>query len=173
MREQNARMLATELKQSLRLVVNGLEYEVDAKPYELLSDVLRDKIGLTGTKRGCDYGGCGCCTVLVDDEAVYSCMMPVRKVVGKQITTIEGLGGERGSLHPIQQAFLDHFGFQCGYCTPGVIMSSAALLRKNSNPTLEEIKEAISGNLCRCTGYLKIFESIKAAAEIMKKDSLK
>jgi carbon-monoxide dehydrogenase small subunit len=100
-------------------------------------------------------------------------MMPVRKVVGKKITTIEGLGGESGSLHPIQQAFLDHFGFQCGYCTPGVIMSSAALLRKNLNPTLEEIKEAISGNLCRCTGYLKIFESIKAAAEIMKKETLK
>ena len=166
-------MLAVESTQRLQLMVNGLMYDVDVRPYELLSDVLRDKIILTGTKRGCDYGGCGCCTVLVDDEPVYSCMMPVRKVVGKKITTIEGLSGDNGGLHPVQQAFIDHFGFQCGYCTPGLILSTVTLLRKNLNPTLEEVKEAISGNLCRCTGYLKIFESIQAAAEMMRKDKSK
>ncbi len=152
----------------MRLEINGLTYEVDVRPYALLSDVLRDMLGMTGTKRGCDYGGCGCCTVLVDDEAVYSCMMPVMRVVGKKITTVEGLSdGER--LHPVQKGFIDCFGFQCGYCTPGFIMSAVALLRRNPRPSLDEIKEAIAGNLCRCTGYLKIFESIQAASDMMTK----
>ena len=151
----------------LRLNINDQFYDVEVEPYELLSDVLRDKLGLIGTKRGCDYGGCGCCTVMIDDEAVYSCMTPVARLVGKKITTIEGLG-DRDNLHPVQKAFIDHFGFQCGYCTPGFIMSAVALLKKNINPTLNEIKEAVSGNLCRCTGYLKIFESIQAAAETMR-----
>ena len=151
----------------LRLNINDQFYDVEVEPYELLSDVLRDKLGLIGTKRGCDYGGCGCCTVMIDDEAVYSCMTPVARLVGKKITTIEGLG-DRNNLHPVQKAFIDHFGFQCGYCTPGFIMSAVALLKKNINPTLDEIKEAVSGNLCRCTGYLKIFESIQAAAETMR-----
>lgn len=160
-------MSATEAG-TLRLTINGINYDVETKPYDLLLDVLRDKLRLTGTKRGCDYGGCGCCTVLVDDEATYSCMMPVHRLVGKKITTIEGLS-KGDELHPLQQAFIDHFGFQCGYCTPGFIMSAAALLRKTPNPTLDEIKEAVAGNLCRCTGYLKIFESIEAAAEIVRK----
>jgi carbon-monoxide dehydrogenase small subunit len=152
----------------MRLTINGETYEVETGPYDLLADILHDKLGMKGTKRGCDYGGCGCCTTLVDNEAVYSCMTPVRMLVGKKITTIEGLS-EGAELHPIQRAFIDHFGFQCGYCTPGFIMSAAALLHRKPNPTTDEIKEAIAGNLCRCTGYLKIIESIEAAARIMRK----
>jgi aerobic carbon-monoxide dehydrogenase small subunit len=150
-----------------KLLVNGSEYIVDVEPYDLLSEVLRYKIGLTGTKRGCDYGGCGTCSVLIDGEARYSCMTPVMRAIGKRITTIEGLE-EDGKLHPVQQAFIDHFGFQCGYCTPGMIMASVALLNKNRDPNEQEIREGLGGVLCRCTGYMKIIESVKAAAGTMK-----
>ncbi len=160
--------MATELSltRNVKLNVNGAEYLVDIQPYDLLADTLRNKIGLIGTKRGCDFGGCGCCSVLIDGEIRYSCMTPVMRVVGRKITTIEGLE-KNGKLHPVQQAFIDHFGFQCGYCTPGMIMASVALLEHNSAPTEGEIREGLGGVLCRCTGYMKIIESVKAAAEVM------
>ena len=152
------------------LNINDAEYTVDIQPYELLADVLRDRIGLTGTKRGCDYGGCGCCSVIIDGEARYACMTPVMRVIGKKVTTVEGLEKD-GKLHPVQQGFIDHFGFQCGYCTPGMIMASVALLERNVRPTDDEIREALGGVLCRCTGYMKIIESVQAASEVMSQGS--
>jgi aerobic carbon-monoxide dehydrogenase small subunit len=152
----------------VRLLVNKSVYEVEVEPYDLLSEVLRNKLGLTGTKRGCDYGGCGCCSVLMDGELRYSCMTPVMRAVGKEITTVEGLEGDDG-LHPVQQAFIEHFGFQCGYCTPGMIMASVALVNNNKDPSEKEIREALGGVLCRCTGYMKIIESVKAAAEASRR----
>lgn len=152
----------------IKLNINGSDYMVELESgYELLSDVLRDKLGLTGTKRGCDYGGCGCCSVMVDGEITYSCMKPVIRTVGKRITTIEGLEKD-GVLNPVQQGFVDHFAFQCGYCTPGMIMSGTALLEHNPHPSDEEIKAGIEGVICRCTGYLKIIEAIRAAADSKK-----
>ena len=152
----------------IKLNVNGSDYFVDLeKGYELLSEVLRDKLGLTGTKRGCDYGGCGCCSLIIDDELVYSCMMPAIRAAGKKIRTIEGLEKE-GVLSPVQQGFVDHFAFQCGYCTPGMIMSGTALLEQNPNPSEDDIREGIGGVICRCTGYIKIIEAIKAASEAKK-----
>lgn len=153
----------------VKLRVNGSEYKVDIEPYDLLSEVLRNNLGLTGTKRGCDYGGCGCCSVLVDGELRYSCMTPVVRVEGKEITTVEGLAKD-GVLHPVQQAFIDHFGFQCGYCTPGMIMASVALLNRNKGPDEQQIREGLGGVLCRCTGYMKIVESVRAAAETIRKE---
>jgi carbon-monoxide dehydrogenase small subunit len=135
-------------------------------PYRTLLEVLREDLGLTGTKEGCGLGECGACTVLMDGRAINSCLVLAAEADGREITTIEGLAdGDR--LHPIQQAFVDHGGLQCGFCTPGMIMSAKALLDKNPHPTEEEIKQGITGNLCRCTGYTKIIESIKAAAEKM------
>jgi carbon-monoxide dehydrogenase small subunit len=157
----------TIMAKRVKLLVNKSEYNVDVEPYDLLSEVLRYKLGLTGTKRGCDYGGCGCCSVLVDGEVRYSCMTPVMRVEGKQITTVEGLEKD-GKLHPVQQAFIDHFGFQCGYCTPGMIMASVSLLSEDKDPSEDEIREGLGGVLCRCTGYMKIIESVRAAAETMK-----
>jgi aerobic-type carbon monoxide dehydrogenase small subunit (CoxS/CutS family) len=145
------------------MVVNGKEYFVDTTPYLSLLDALRDSLALTGTKRGCDYGGCGACTVIVDDHVVYSCMTPVWRTVGRGIRTIEGISdGER--LHPVQKAFIDNFGFECGYCTPGLIMSTVSLLGRNRNPSDADIKNAIAGHICRCTGYTKIIDAVKAAA---------
>lgn len=152
----------------IKLNVNGSDYFVDLeKGYELLSEVLRDRLGLTGTKRGCDYGGCGCCSLIIDNDLVYSCMMPAIRAAGKRIRTIEGLEKE-GVLSPVQQGFVDHFAFQCGYCTPGMIMSGTALLEQNPNPTDDDIREGIGGVICRCTGYIKIIEAIKAASETKK-----
>ena len=151
-------------------MVNESEYVVAVDPYDLLSEVIRTKLGLTGTKRGCDYGGCGCCSVIVDGEPRYSCMTPVLQVADKKITTIEGLTKD-GKLHPVQKAFIDQFGFQCGYCTPGMIMASVALLERKNNPDDAEIKEALGGVLCRCTGYMKIIESVKAAAAAMRDET--
>jgi carbon-monoxide dehydrogenase small subunit len=152
----------------IKLNVNGSDYFVDLeKGYELLSEVLRDRLGLTGTKRGCDFGGCGCCSLMIDNELFYSCMMPAIRAVGKKITTIEGLEKD-GVLSAVQQGFVDHFAFQCGYCTPGMIMSGTALLAEIPNPTEDQIKEGIGGVICRCTGYVKIIEAIKAASEAKK-----
>jgi len=148
----------------IKLNVNGNEYEVAVKPYERLIDVIRDKMGLTGTKRGCDYGGCGACTVLVDGKAVCSCMVIAPWAEGKHITTIEGLVKD-GKLHPLQEAFIERGAIQCGYCTPGMILTAKALLDENPSPTEEQVRKYISGNLCRCTGYVKIVEAILAAAE--------
>jgi carbon-monoxide dehydrogenase small subunit len=133
----------------------------------MLSDLLRDDLNLTGTKRGCETGVCGACTVLVDGRAIKSCLMLALQVRGREVTTIEGLRGKDGALHPIQQAFLEHGGLQCGYCTPGFIMMSAELLRRTPRPSAHEVRAGLNGNLCRCTGYSGIIESILAAAEEM------
>ena len=151
------------MKQKMELKVNGKKYEVYAEPWRTLLHVLREEIGLTGVKSGCEEGECGACTVLVDGKAVNSCLMLAPQAQGKEITTIEGLEGEKG-LHPLQQAFVDHFGIQCGYCSPGMLLSAKALLDVNPHPTEEEVREALSGNLCRCTGYIKIVEAVLAAS---------
>ncbi len=143
------------------LKVNGKNYDTVVEPSASLAKVLREKLGLTGTKQGCDYGGCGSCTVLLDGRAIYSCMMPAIKAEGKEITTAEGLA-EDGRLAPIQEAFVEHGAVQCGFCTPGMLMSVKALLDQSSKHTETEIREAIVGNLCRCTGYKKIVEAVMA-----------
>ena len=147
----------------LRLHVNGAEREVAAHPSERLLDVLRDKLGLTGTKEGCGTGQCGSCTILLDGRAVTSCMMFVADAVGHEITTIEGISSN-GGLHPLQAAFLKYGAVQCGFCTPGMILAAKALLDANPDPSVEEIDAALAGNLCRCTGYRKIREAVQAAA---------
>jgi len=157
------------MKQEIRLQVNGDFYDVFVKPSETLLDVLRDKLGLMGTKKSCDVGDCGACTVLLDGEPVTSCLTLAVSARGKAITTIEGVA-EGQNLHPIQKAFVEHGAIQCGYCTPGMIMTAKAFLEENPDPTEEGIKEAISGNLCRCTGYVKIIEAIKAAAQIIQEE---
>lgn len=150
----------------VKLTVNGTSYELSVQPWEALVEVIRDNLGLTGTKEGCGLGECGACTVIMDGKTVNSCLVLAVEADGKQITTIEGLA-DGDKLHPIQEAFVEHGGLQCGFCTPGMIMSAKALLDENPNPTEEEIRRGIAGNLCRCTGYTKIIESIKAAAKNM------
>lgn len=151
----------------ISFTLNGEERTVEIQPFETLAYVLRERLGLTGTKIGCEEGECGACTVIVNGKAVTSCIYPAMKVDGAKVETIEGLAsGEK--LHPIQEAFIEHFAVQCGYCTPGFIMSTKALLDKNPSPSDEEIKEAIAGNLCRCTGYYQIMDAIKAAVAKMK-----
>jgi len=154
-------------KHAVSCTVNGEDQVVEVLASRLLSDMLRDDLNLTGTKRGCETGICGACTVLVDGKAVKSCLTLAIQVRGRKVTTIEGLRHENGELHPLQQAFIDHMGLQCGYCTPGFIMMACAMLGRTPNPTREEIRAGLSGNLCRCTGYMSIVESIKAAAEKM------
>lgn len=151
-------------KKLLRLRVNGEDHELYSEPWHTLNEVLRYELALTGTKRGCEVGYCGCCTVLVDGRAVKSCVVLARHVQGKEITTIEGLA-RNGELDPLQQAFIDHFSVQCGFCSPGMLMSARALLNENPHPTGDEIKEAITGNFCRCTGYKKIVEAIEDVAK--------
>lgn len=150
----------------LTMTVNGQTATVHIQADELLVDVLRDRLGLIGTKIGCNEGECGACTVIMDGQAVLSCLIPALRAQGRQITTIEGLSNG-DTLHPLQQAFLDHGAVQCGYCIPGFILSAKALLDVNPHPTREEIKEAIAGNLCRCTGYVKIIEAIESVVASM------
>jgi carbon-monoxide dehydrogenase small subunit len=150
----------------INITVNNQSYRLSVPPRRTLLEIIREDLGLTGTKEGCGLGECGACIVLMDGQAINSCLVLAAEADGKEITTIEGLA-DGDKLHPIQQAFVDHGGLQCGFCTPGMIMSAKALLDENPTPTEEEIKQAISGNLCRCTGYTKIIESIKAAAENM------
>lgn len=152
------------MKYPITLNVNGQTYNVDIEPTRLLVDVIRYDLGLTGTKEGCSVGVCGACTVLVDGKMVSSCLMPGVSANGSQITTVEGLA-QREELLPIQQAFIDHGGFQCGICTSGQVVAAKALLDAIPHPTDDDIKEWMLGNLCRCTGYSKILESIKAAAD--------
>jgi carbon-monoxide dehydrogenase small subunit len=154
------------MKQFITLRINGEDHEVAASPNRTLLEVLREDLALTGTKEGCDDGVCGTCTVLVNGKPVRACLLLAIQAQGSQITTIEGLAeGER--LHPIQQAFIDHGAIQCGYCTPGMILAAKALLEETAQPTDQEIKRAISGNFCRCTGYNKIVEAIGSAARII------
>lgn len=145
--------------------LNGRDMSVEVLPNTLLVDLLRDILGLKGTKVGCREGECGVCAVLLDGEAVNSCILPAAKVGGKSVVTIEGLVKEDGQLHPIQQAFISEGAVQCGFCTPGMIMNAKALLDKNPEPNDREIRQGISGVLCRCTGYQKIVQAIKAASQ--------
>jgi carbon-monoxide dehydrogenase small subunit len=151
------------LKTQVGLKVNGFEYDLLIEPHWTLLDVLRDAIGLTGTKEGCGKGECGACTVIMDGEAVLSCLVLAIQAQGKNILTIEGLAQE-GRLDSLQDAFVKYGAIQCGYCSPGMIMTSKALLSKNPHPTEDEIKTALSGNLCRCTGYVKIVEAVRNAS---------
>jgi carbon-monoxide dehydrogenase small subunit len=151
----------------VRLKVNGVEYERKVEPRRLLADFLREELGLTGTHVGCEHGICGACTVLLNGESVRSCLMFAIQVSGTEIFTVEGLSRD-GKLHPLQEAFREHYGLQCGFCTPGFLMTAYDLLQTNTEPTEEEIRHALSGNLCRCTGYQVIVESIHAAAVKMR-----
>lgn len=145
--------------------VNGIDRDVESPPVRRLLDVLREDLRLTGTKEGCGEGECGACSVIVDGKVINSCLVPVCQVQGASILTVEGLARD-GQLDPLQQAFLECGGAQCGICTPGMLIAARALLEANSQPTRDEIKEAIAGNLCRCTGYTKIIEAIEQAAEM-------
>ena len=156
------------MKKVITFTLNGHEISAEAESHRMLLYVLRETFQLTGTKEGCGQGECGTCTVLVDGLNVNSCIYPAFEVEGKSVTTIEGLVGEGNKLHPIQQSFVDNGGIQCGFCTPGMIMSAKALLDENPNPTEEEIRKAIAGNLCRCTGYVQIVDAITKAAKSPK-----
>lgn len=147
--------------------VNGVARELQPPPMKRLLDVLREDLRLTGTKEGCGEGECGACSVIVDGEVINSCLVPVCQVNGSNILTVEGLAHD-GRLDPIQQAFLEFGGAQCGICTPGMLIAARALLDENARPSRDEIKEAIAGNLCRCTGYVKIIDAIERAAEMMQ-----
>ena len=151
------------MKQVIQLDVNDNLYDVIVTPRDVLVDVLRKQLGFTGTKKGCGHGDCGTCTVLVDGKPILSCLTLAIACQGKKIVTIEGLE-KHGTLDPLQQAFVDEGAVQCGFCTPGMIMSARALLNRNPHPERDEIKRAIAGNLCRCTGYVKIVEAIEAVA---------
>jgi xanthine dehydrogenase YagT iron-sulfur-binding subunit len=152
----------------LLLRVNGVEHKLAIEPRTTLADALRVELGMTGTKVSCDRGSCSACTVWIDDVPVCACTTFALDAVGREVTTVEGLA--RGDLlHPVQQAFIDHDAMQCGFCTPGMVMSCAALLRRNPNPTLEDVRTATSGNLCRCGTYPKVFEATLAAAGVAKK----
>ncbi|WP_300459407.1 2Fe-2S iron-sulfur cluster-binding protein [Desulfobacula sp.] len=157
-------MTETIGKTKLTFTVNGRETEVLVDPSWTLLRVLRESLGLTGTKRGCEEGDCGLCTVIMEDRAVDSCLVMALQAQGKTVETIEGMGHEH-ALHPLQKAFIEEGAVQCGFCTPGMIMSSEALLRQNTHPTVEEIKVGLSGNLCRCTGYTKIFKAVAKGSE--------
>jgi aerobic carbon-monoxide dehydrogenase small subunit len=154
------------MKHKVVTTVNGNPQEHEVEPRLLLVHYLRDVVGLTGTHIGCDTSQCGACTILVDGKAVKSCTMFAVQAEGRNLTTIEGLAQD-GQLHPLQQAFWDEHGLQCGYCTPGFIMAAAYLLSQNSNPTDDEIRKGLEGNLCRCTGYVNIVKSVRAAAKAM------
>jgi len=153
------------MKQLIKLKVNGVEEEVMIEPWWSLARVLREELNLTGTKIGCETGDCGSCTILIDGKAVKSCLYLALKARGKDILTIEGLRDENGELHPLQKAFIEHFAIQCGYCTPGMILAAKALLDENSHPTEEEVAKGLDGNLCRCTGYVKIVGAVLAAKD--------
>jgi carbon-monoxide dehydrogenase small subunit len=152
------------MKRILKLHVNGEDYEVLTEIHKTLLEVLREDLGLTGTKRGCDLGTCGACTVLIEGKPYLSCLTLAVDVQGKKILTIEGLAKE-GELHPLQKVFVEKGAIQCGFCTPGMILTSKAFLDENPHPSEGEVKKAISGNLCRCTGYVKIVEAILSVAE--------
>lgn len=147
----------------VQITVNGVKHRIPIEGHDWLLDVLRDRFDLKGAKRGCDYGGCGACTVIVDGAAVYSCMMPIARAAGRKIITVEGLA-RNGELHPLQKAFLERGAAQCGFCTSGMLMAAKALLHARAAPTEADVRYGIAGNLCRCTGYKKIVEAILSVA---------
>jgi len=151
----------------IEVTVNGVRHKLRVKPWDTLLDVIRDQLGLTGTKEGCGLGECGACTVMMDGKTVNSCLVLAPEADGKEIMTVEGLAKE-DKLHPIQEAFIECGGLQCGFCTPGMVISTKALLDENPDPSEEEIRRGIAGNFCRCTGYTKIFESIKVASRKLR-----
>jgi carbon-monoxide dehydrogenase small subunit len=151
--------------------VNGGEFERQVEPRLLLSDFLRHELGLTGTHVGCEHGVCGACTVLFDGEPLRSCLLLAVQAEGRQITTVEGLEPSPRELHPLQQAFWEAHGLQCGFCTPGILMTMVPFLEENADPSEREVREALSGNLCRCTGYQHIVDAVKLAAEKLRSDS--
>jgi carbon-monoxide dehydrogenase small subunit len=148
--------------------VNGCREQIDVEPRRTLADALREDLGLTGTHLGCEQGVCGACTVLLDGEPVRSCLMLAVQADGSSLTTVEGLASERGDLHPLQQAFADCHGLQCGFCTPGFLISALHLLTENRHPTREEIRAGLSGNICRCTGYAGIVDAVRQAAAALE-----
>ena len=153
------------MKREIEFILNGQPVRAQARGGQTLLELLREELGLTGVKEGCGAGECGACTVIVDGKALTSCIFPALEVEGAAVTTIEGLAAHDGSLHPLQEAFVQHGAVQCGFCTPGQILSAKALLDFNPHPSEEEIRTALEGNLCRCTGYQQIIEAVKAAAE--------
>lgn len=152
------------MKVRVHLKVNGLAYETEVEPRRTLLELIREDLELLGTKEGCGLGECGTCTVLLDGRPIKSCITLAVQASGREVTTIEGVEKEDGTLHPLQQAFIDHGAIQCGFCTPGMILSAKALLDENPRPTELEVRQAIAGNLCRCTGYQKIVEAIQSLA---------
>jgi carbon-monoxide dehydrogenase small subunit len=154
--------IASQKTSRIRMSLNGEETDVSFAPYKTLLEVLREDLGHTGTKHGCELGECGACAVLLDGKPVLSCLVLALECDGRQVLTVEGLGAD-GTLHPLQDAFADLGAAQCGYCTPGILVTAKALLDQNPHPNRDQIREAISGNLCRCTGYLQIFEAVEAA----------
>jgi carbon-monoxide dehydrogenase small subunit len=156
------------MKRVIHFTLNGDHVEVEIEPHLTLLQLLREKVELTGTKEGCGMGECGACTVLLDGQTINSCIFPALEVEGRTVTTIEGLTDAQGNLHPIQKAFIEYGAIQCGFCTPGMILSAKALLDQNPNPTELEVKTAISGHLCRCTGYVRIVNAILSAAERLR-----
>jgi len=153
------------MKRTVQFKLNGESIRIEVEPHLTLLQVLREKLELTGTKEGCGMGECGACTVLLDGKAVNSCLFPIMEVEGKSVTTIEGLIEADGTLHPLQRSFVENGAVQCGFCTPGMVLSAKALLDQYPKPTEEQIRLAISGNLCRCTGYIQIIRAIQAASE--------
>ena len=158
------------MKQIISLNVNNDTYQVAAYPSQTLLDVLRDDLGLTGTKRSCGTGTCGMCTVIIDKKAVLACLTLAVECEGKTITTIEGISNPDGTLHPLQKSFIENGAVQCGFCSPGIIMTAKALIDKNPNPDEEDIKEALAGTICRCTGHFKTIEAVQKAAEHINKE---
>ncbi|MCP5050405.1 MAG: (2Fe-2S)-binding protein [bacterium] len=156
------------MKKTITFILNGSEATVSVDPHLRLLDVLRGPLGLTGSKEGCGEGECGACTVIVDRLAVNSCLFPAMEIEGKNVTTIEGLRNEDNSLSVIQQSFVEEGGIQCGFCSPGMIMSAKALLDANPSPDQQEIRDALLGNLCRCTGYVQIIRSVEQAARLLR-----
>jgi carbon-monoxide dehydrogenase small subunit len=152
------------MKHTISFVLNGESVEVEIEPHLTLLQLVREKLELTGTKEGCGMGECGACTILLDGKTVNSCIFPALEVDGKHVTTIEGISDGQGNLHPVQKAFIEYGAIQCGFCTPGMVLSAKALLDENPKPTEDEIRNGIAGNLCRCTGYLQIVQAIKAAS---------
>lgn len=162
--------MATIESKAIMLVVNGKEYSLSVKPWRTLLEVLREELQLTGTKEGCGEGDCGACTVILDGEIVNSCLILALQANGREVLTIEGLA-EGGSLHPIQEAFIKRTGMQCGFCTPGMLLATKNLLDRKPDATEDEIREGLSGNVCRCTGYTKIFESVAVACRMLRGES--